>query len=143
MDIKEYSDKGKKVEYGSARLVGRDKRRDIMEVEFHECGASVQYFEILEDCTVGNHYHSGKSEVYNFTDKASGIAQIAKVDEKGNVTGVVEFIRVKPFTSIFIPPMHAHRFDLSAGTHIVVFSTNLFDPEDVILAQLLEPPDPF
>ncbi len=117
------------VEFGSLVVGAHDERRTIKEHNF--TNGAFQEFNIYNfPKPLGQYYHCDKFEVFYFLS-GSGTIRTAKVSREGKIVGEVREFPIKAGDTIWIPPYHTHRFDLSHDTHFVAFSSKPFDKDDM------------
>ena len=119
-----------KVKNGMLKLVSSDSRRDLFEAELPD--SAITKLVVKDDARpLGQHFHKRKIEVFLFLE-GSGLYKTALVNEVGQFIGLLCVTQVVPGTVIKVPPWHAHRADLAPGTVFVCFSSEPFDPDDMV-----------
>lgn len=122
------------VESGSLELVSSDARHNIRELEFS--GSVFQEFYIRDTAgPFGQHFHRKKFEIFYFFD-GGGTIRTARVNAEGKIVGEIKQFEAGMGSVIRIPPMHTCHFDFAPNTRFVVFSSEAFDPNDIIACSI-------
>ncbi len=114
------------VHVGNLEQVHIDVRRVIFECNLPT--ASIQQFLINQAIPLGNHFHKKKQEIFLITEGSGKFAYLPLTPE-GEPQGEQLTIEIEKGLVIQIQPFTAHAFRLEAGSTMVCFSSEPFDPD--------------
>ena len=109
-----------------------DDRRTIHEEDNEDAGTSSQAFLVKAGgLPLGNHFHNKKIEVFFVLE---GLVERLTTED---ATAKQEFYNCIPAGAmIVVPPGIAHTFLLSPGSRMLCYSSERFDPGDMVAKKL-------
>ncbi len=123
------------VECDVLERVSSDPRRDLYEYTFRQ-GTFNHFYIKQSDLPLGNHFHRSKFEVFYFL-KGGGVIHTVPMRVDGTYDQEdILMHTVTAGTVIRIPPRQVHRFDLHSDTEFVAYSSECFNPADMITCML-------
>jgi quercetin dioxygenase-like cupin family protein len=111
---------------GNLEQVHIDVRRVIFECNLPTM--SILQFSIIQAIPLGNHFHKKKQEMFVITEGSGKFAYLPLTAD-GEPQGEQLNIEIEKGVVIQVQPFTAHAFRLEAGSTMICFSTEAFDPD--------------
>lgn len=102
--------------YTANTLVSSDNRRDLYEFGNNSNWKVIKYLDIKEDCTIGDHYHKNKDELFIL------LSGQAKYND----------YYFSPMQEIEVIRGSYHKFEIKKGSKLLCLASETFDPNDEI-----------